>query len=99
MTPYCSDGGITIYNARWEDVWPTLGLKHDDVALLWGDPPYGIKLNTKRDNSGRGRGSGNWRGRDWAPVHGDDSPFDPTLLLEFPVVVLWGANHYASRSP
>jgi site-specific DNA-methyltransferase (adenine-specific)/modification methylase len=30
---------------------------------------------------------------------GDDSPFDPSPLLHFPRVVLWGANHYASRLP
>jgi site-specific DNA-methyltransferase (adenine-specific) len=99
MRPYFGDGQITIFHARWEDVWPTLGLKHEDVALLWADPPYGIRLNTKRDNSGRGRGSDDWRGRNWAPVHGDDAPFDPTPLLEFSVAVLWGANHYASRLP
>jgi site-specific DNA-methyltransferase (adenine-specific)/modification methylase len=30
---------------------------------------------------------------------GDDAPFDPSLLLSFPIVVLWGGNWYANRLP
>jgi hypothetical protein len=101
MTPYYSDrnGQIVIFNARWEEVWAHLrsssGLKHEDVALLWADPPYGIGVNTKR----RAPRTGGVRGRDWATVAGDDRPFDPASLLAFPHSVLWGANHYASRLP
>lgn len=32
-------------------------------------------------------------------MHGDDKSFDPAPWLEFPKLVLWGANHYASRLP
>jgi site-specific DNA-methyltransferase (adenine-specific) len=95
MRPYFQEDGITIFNARWEEAWPTLGLKHEDVALLWADPPYGISINTQR----RAMRSGGVRGRDWAPVAGDDQAFSPTALLEFERAVLWGANHYASRLP
>lgn len=91
MKPYYAarNGQIVIFNARWEEVYPTLGLRYEEVALLWADPPYGIDHNPL---GGKGR-------KDWARVAGDDQPFDPASLLEFPRAVLWGGNHYASRLP
>ena len=50
MKPYYSDATaqIVIFHARWEEVWAHLaaqsGLKHEDVALLWADPPYGVRV-------------------------------------------------------
>lgn len=38
-------------------------------------------------------------GMDGRTIEGDDEPFDPSPWLGYPVVVLWGANHYASRLP
>ena len=39
-------------------------------------------------------------GKDWgAKIAGDNAPFDPTPWLNYPAVVLFGANHYASRLP
>ena len=32
-------------------------------------------------------------------IDGDDVPFDPSHLLTFPRLVLFGANHYADRLP
>lgn len=93
MKPYFEQGGVRIYLGRWEEVWPTLGLKHKDVDLLWGDPPYGIDYHTS-DSRSRATASYNW-----APIVGDDRPFDPAPLLVFPRAVLWGANHYGSRLP
>lgn len=96
MKPYFDDGRIRIYHARWEDVWPALGLKHEDVALLWADPPYGVKERTNRKSAGRGKLA---ECNDFPEVAGDDRPFDPAPLLMFPRAVLWGANHYGSRLP
>ena len=90
---------VVIYNARWEDVWPTLGLSPKDVALCWADPPYGIRVNTKRGTKPRPGGALPKGGKNWAPVAGDDVPFAPEALLIFPRLVSWGANHYASRMP
>jgi len=48
---------------------------------------------------------GAWRGRDSSKrrntgkIIGDDNPFDPTPLLRFPLVLIWGADHYAQRLP
>ena len=64
------------------------------------DPPYGMAWDT---NSARFSGGespeARGRGIDWAPVHGDGEPFDPTPWLSFRHVVLFGANHYAQRLP
>lgn len=57
------------------------------------DPPYGIDYNP----SG-GAGGFAQRGH-YRPVIGDTEPFDPSLLLHFPVVALFGANHYAHLLP
>jgi len=64
------------------------------------DPPYGIAYSP----GGGGKGIGNGKyvktftGND--VVFGDDVPFDPAPLLSLaPVVLLWGANHYADKLP
>lgn len=90
MTPFYESTSVTIYNARWEDVWPTLGLSPKDVALCWADPPYGINYQHGGRKDGPSR-----------KVVGDADPYDPRTLLSvgFQAAVLWGANYYASRLP
>ena len=99
VTPYYDRDGITIYNARCEDVLPTID--PSSVDLLLTDPPYGINLDT--DYSSIPGVSPNGKkhngGRTYAAVASDDEPFDPTNLLGFGRVVLWGANHFAQRLP
>lgn len=75
------------------------------VALLLSDPPYGVSERTDRASKGRGinpaapGGMRLSRAKDFAPVHGDDQPFDPTHLFRFKRLVLFGANYYAERLP
>lgn len=112
MKPYYSASGIHLYhgdNASLPEALAAHGLKVADVALLWGDPPYGISEDTsrtKRVGSAKHRaggvgGDGIYRPlpRDWAPVAGDDKPFDPGPWLTYRRLVLWGANHYADKLP
>ncbi len=109
MRPYYEADGIRIFHARWEDVWPTLGLKHEDVALLWADPPYGIKIDTRRTerkSAGKYRSGGTGHDgvyrpmpKDWPAIVGDNKPFDPAPILAFPRKVIWGANFYADKLP
>lgn len=96
MKPFYESPTVTIYNARWEDVWPTLGLAPKDVALCWADPPYGTQdvyikggSNSRRDNT------------KYRPVAGDSGPYDPRPLLNMGLrrLVLWGANYYADLLP
>lgn len=103
MTPFYESPQVRIFCGHWEEVWPMLGLTYEDVALCWADGPYGKKEKTTRRTrkSGvpiRGEEYGT-DGRDWAPVAGDDRPFDPEPLLRFPRLVTWGANFYADRLP
>ena len=57
-------------------------------------PPYGISYVHG------GGGKGRWgRVNHSVPIHGDDQPFDPTPLLRFPVVLMFGADHYRRRLP
>ena len=58
------------------------------------DPPYGIAYV----HSGGGIGVGAKRNHSM-PIHGDDKPFDPALLLRFPIVLMFGADHYRDRLP
>lgn len=105
MTPYYSEPGIDLYQGDNREVLAALGIRPEDVALLWGDPPYGVRERTDRASKGRGKNvnapkGGNYASaRDWPAVAGDDQPFDPAPWLVYPRAVLWGANHYASRLP
>lgn len=65
------------------------------IALI-ADPPYGINLATDNDARGRSRMA---QSHDYPEVHGDNEPFDPTLLLDFNIVVLWGGNNYSEKLP
>lgn len=93
IAPYYSEGGITIYHARCEDVLPTL----PTPDLVIADPPYG-QGQAKQNRSHRARDD-KWMGRLWEPMQGDDAPFDPSHLLAYPRLILFGANHYADRLP
>lgn len=88
ITPYYDRDGITIYCGDCRDVLPTIDPA--TVALVLTDPPYGIGL--KYGGVGRTTIVN-------APVLGDHEEFDPSPLLVFPRLILFGANHYADRLP
>lgn len=94
IAPYYDDGRVSIYNADCADVLPTIS--PESVGLLLADPPYGIDFDTAYGARGRGVKSG---ALDHPQVHDDDRPYDPTPLLLFPRLVLFGANHYADKLP
>ncbi len=94
MTPYYDKGGITIYHADCRDVLPSLTPGSVDLVLT--DPPYGIGVLTNYRERGRGAAA---LCNNYPPIHGDDTPFDPSPLLRFKRLVLFGANHYADKLP
>jgi len=79
---------------------------HEDVLCLMNgqkadmvftDPPYGIKILTKKGKIG-------FRGKSkptiFAPIRGDDKPFNPSHLFDLaPKLVFFGANYYANKLP
>ncbi len=110
IVPYYDADGITVYHARCEEVLACGLVPVREVALIHGDPPYGVNEKTNRAATGRGLQAGTKRRRDagrgpinirdFPPVVGDDGPFDPAPLLALDrPTVLWGANHYAPRVP
>lgn len=90
-------GDATLYLGDCMDILLTL----PKVDAVITDPPYGMSWDTdsKRFSGGereRQRGPGR---DDWGAIHQDAMPFDPQPWLAFPKVILWGANHFASRLP
>ena len=91
-------GNATLYLADCREVLPTL----PKVDAVITDPPYGMNYNTdSRRFSGftqeglppRGNGRADRK------IIGDDEAFDPSPWLAFPVVVLFGSNHFGQRLP
>lgn len=85
-----------IYCADALDVIERFKGREPSVALLLTDPPYGIAVKTNYGERKRGALT---KSNDYPPIIGDDRPFDPSPLLAFPRVVMFGANYYASRLP
>lgn len=84
-------GPCTLYNADCLEVLPTL----QGVDAVVTDPPYGIGYS-HGGNSGVLARTTKFVGQ---KVIGDDKPFEPARWLNYKTVILWGANHYASRLP
>jgi site-specific DNA-methyltransferase (adenine-specific) len=91
--PYYQDELVTLYHGDCREINLP---RPDEVAMVLTDPPYGVSERTDRKSKGRGSMTASF---DFPPVHGDDEPFDPTWLLAYPRVVLFGANYYADRLP
>lgn len=83
------DENVTLFCGDCREVLPCLPV---DAAVI-SDPPYGISY--KKGNGGKGKHTV----RNTMAIAGDDEPFDPVPWLAFDHVILWGANHYASRLP
>ncbi len=92
LTPYYQDEFVTLYNCAWQEI---AGLARG-ADLVLADPPYGIGLNTAYAARKRTALS---QSNDYPPIAGDDTPFEPAPLLQWPNVVLWGANYYADKLP
>lgn len=97
MTPFYERDGITIYCGDCLEILP--GLKGIDSLIT--DPPYGIDLRPTYSSHTRYYPSGKKQIplKQYQVVIGDDKPFDPTHLLGYPNIVLWGAENYAEKLP
>ena len=84
-------GSATLYLADCRDVLPTLS----GIDAVVSDPPYGIGFQKGPGGRGIQRHTRPLRDK----VVGDDEPFNPTHLIGFPEVLLWGADHFSSLLP
>lgn len=86
-------GLATLYLGDCRDVLPHLS----GIDAVVSDPPYGIpSIITNSDIGMRGRSA---CGTDWGEFKGLSEPFDPAPWLDYPLTILWGANHFAHRLP
>lgn len=92
MTPTRDAPGVQLYQDDCRNVLPHLA----GIDAVVTDPPYGIqhKTNYKRFSGGM-----HDKRNDHQPILGDEQPFDPSPWLDFPKVVLWGANCFSDRLP
>lgn len=90
--PYYEHKGVTIFHGDCRALLPLLPV----ADLYLADPPYGVNEATDRKAKGRGKLAAC---NDFAPVHDDDKPFDPSHLIGYRNVVLFGANHFADKLP
>jgi len=102
LKPYYADeaAGIYIIHGDCREILPHL----PRVELVLTDPPYGVQLNVKTQSSARGRHTckgfqGHEMTKDWIEIKGDDQPFDPSFLLSFPKIILWGGIYYQAVLP
>jgi site-specific DNA-methyltransferase (adenine-specific) len=87
---------ITLYHGDCLEIAPTLV----GVGAIISDPPYGMDYDNDNSRFTSGpKTHGKGGGKKHRPIKGDKEPFDPTPWIEFPHVVLWGYNHFASRLP
>jgi hypothetical protein len=92
MKPYYQDDAVTIYHGDCREIMPQL----PKVDLVVTDPPYGMARHG-RYQCGKNSGfhpAGFRSNRFGETVFGDDVPFDPSFLLGFNEVILWGFNHF-----
>lgn len=97
MSKSVTIGNATLYLGDCREIAPTLA----GVTAVVTDPPYGMDWNTDSKRfSGGNRSEIRGDGRDdYEAIAGDSEPFDPTIWLEYPKVVMWGSNHYARQLP
>ena len=77
-------GDATLYLGDCMDILPTL----DKVYAVITDPPYGIGFKSSQPKA-----------IDYGLIYGDAEPFDPSPLLLFENLVLWGGNNFANKLP
>lgn len=82
--------GVTLYLGDCLEVLPTL----DQSMAVVSDPPYGMAWDGKVTRGKNGTGKAGATRHYGATIANDDKPFDPTPLLAFDEVLLWGFNHF-----
>lgn len=83
-----------LYQGDCRQILPTLKC----VDAIVSDPPYGIALDcdNRRFQSHLSKKP---QGNRFRQIRGDEAPFDPTWLLNYPHVALFGYQFFADKLP
>ena len=86
-------GDATLYLGDCLEIMPTLG----KVEAVVTDPPYGVdnNCNYMRFTGGLAEEHQN----KYEQILNDDKSFNPTPLLDYKEIILWGANYYCRYIP
>ena len=95
IKPYYEENGIVIYHGDCRDILPDI----EPVDLVLTDPPYGIAYKHSGKGSAVAGRSIMSTVRHSEKVTNDDIPFDPRPFLNYPEVIMWGANNYCHLLP
>lgn len=94
-------GNAELWHGDCREVLPMLPKK----AAIVSDPPYGMSWVQISPSSGKhlSEGGGRTGGKNskhyGESIANDSEEFDPSNLLEWSHVILWGSNHYSDRLP
>lgn len=91
LNPTYQSDGVTLYRGDCKDILSYLP-KIDYYVVT--DPPYGINVQTAYHTKGRGELV---KSNDYKTIEGDNKPYDPTLVLIYNNLVLFGANYYSDK--
>lgn len=96
MTEILKIGTAQIYHGDYMDIVADV-----DVDAVLTDPPYGMNYRSNYNKSRKAVASRMMRkDGDFAPIHGDNSPFDPSALIDLQVPsILFGGNYFADKLP
>jgi DNA modification methylase len=83
-------GNCRLIQADCLEVLPTL----DGVDAVVTDPPYGMNWDGKKTRGKNGTGKKGKTRNYGREIVGDNTPFDPSPLMQFPKLILWGFNHF-----
>ena len=97
---FYQDDYVTIYNADCRDIL----LHFSSDCVIVSDPPYGInaeysRAGTRKKVTLRGASANVYKCEQRPTIANDNKPFDPSHLLRFQIIALFGANHFADKLP
>lgn len=106
-TPPDAPSRVRLYHGDCRELMPIVAAPSKQVIVL-ADGPYNARGKAEvTDRKARKRGAIQGTStlanrpaqKDWAPIHDDDRPFDPSFLMVYERLLLWGADHFCSRLP
>jgi len=83
-------GRATLYLGNCRDILPTL----DGIDAIVSDPPYGMDWSFTGQGSGKAAQGGRESITKGQRIKGDNDDFNPTHMLAYPKVILWGMHHF-----